>query len=135
MTWPYRIYFNHSDSDKEQRRLLLDRYGLYAQLSILIPIILYNLYRLAVWVYSERQRSKVDYSAVPSSPTLKKRRESKRAVWGRKRRSVVWWLRGEVARGWGERGHWIAAGVWGAWLGFLCVHRTGDGMWVLCLYF
>ncbi|KAJ8063656.1 hypothetical protein OCU04_007519 [Sclerotinia nivalis] len=126
MTWPYRIYFNHTSSEKDQRRILLDRYGLYAQLSILIPIVLYNLYRLAIWVYSERQRSKVDYSAVPSSPTLKKRRNSKRATWGRKGRSLAWWLGGDVGRGWGERGHWIVAGLWGVWLGFLCVHRTGD---------
>ncbi|KAI9643591.1 hypothetical protein NHQ30_008213 [Ciborinia camelliae] len=126
MSWPYRIYFNHTEEEKAQRRLLLDRYGVYSQLSIFIPIILYNLYRLALWVYSERQRSKVDYSAVPSSPTLKKRKNSKRAAWGRKSRSLVWWLGDEVRRGWGERGHWIAAGVWGAWLGFLCVHNTGD---------
>ncbi|ESZ95451.1 hypothetical protein SBOR_4192 [Sclerotinia borealis F-4128] len=126
MSWPYRISLDHTDEQKAQRRLLLDLYGIYAQLSIFVPIILYNLYRLAVWVYSERQRSKVDYSAVPSSPTLKKRRVSKRAAWGRKSRNVVWWLGGDVRRGWGERGHWIAAGVWVTWLGFLCVHNTGD---------
>lgn len=127
MPWPYRIYFDHTKEQIAQRRLLLDHYGIYAQLSIFIPIILYNLYRLAVWVYSERQRSK-DYSSVPSSPTLKKRRNSRRALWGRRRRSLVWWLGEEVKSGWGERGHWIAAGVWGAWLGFLCVHNSGDGM-------
>ncbi|KAB8292972.1 hypothetical protein EYC80_007336 [Monilinia laxa] len=126
MSWPYRIYFDHTKEQLAQRRILLDRYGVYAQLSIFIPIILYNLYRLAVWVYSERQRSKVDYSAVPSSPTLKMRRNSKRAIFGRKIRSVVWWLGDEVVKGWGEKGHWIAAGLWGAWMGFLCVHNTGD---------
>lgn len=128
MSWPYRIYFDHTKEQLAQRRILLDRYGIYAQLSIFIPIILYNLYRLSVWVYSERQRSKVDYSAVPSSPTLKMRRSSKRAIFGRKMRGVVWWLGDEVVKGWGERGHWIAAGLWGAWMGFLCVHNTGDGM-------
>ncbi|APA14305.1 hypothetical protein SS1G_11881 [Sclerotinia sclerotiorum 1980 UF-70] len=126
MTWPYRIYFNHTTAEKDQRRILLDRYGLYAQLSILIPIILYNLYRLAIWVYFERQRSKVDYSALPSSPALKKRRSSKRATWARKGRSLAWWLAGDAKSGWGKRGHWIVAGLWGAWLAFLCVHRTGD---------
>ncbi|KAF7943429.1 hypothetical protein EAE96_011355 [Botrytis aclada] len=125
MSWPYRIKFP-TPEEKIQSRILLDRYGLYAQLSIFIPIILYNVYRLATWVYSERQRSKVDYNALPSSPTSKKKRTSRSAEWKRKTRSVVWWLGGEVAPGRGERGQWIMAGMWGAWLGFLCVHKTGD---------
>lgn len=33
-----------------------------------------------------------------------------------------------MAPGRGERGQWILAGLWGSWLGFLCVHKTGDGM-------
>lgn len=41
----------------------------------------------------------------------------------------MWWLEGEVAPGWGLRGHWIAAGAWACWLLFLCVHQTGDGMY------
>jgi len=40
----------------------------------------------------------------------------------------VWWLEGEGLEGWGSRGRWIAGGVWGTWLLFLCVHKTGDGM-------
>lgn len=127
MSWPYRIKFP-TPEEKIQNRILLDRYGLYAQLSIFIPVVLYNVYRLAIWVYSERQRSKVDYDALPSSPTSKKKRASRSAEGKRKIRSVVWWLGGEVAPGRGERGQWILAGLWGAWLGFLCVHKTGDGM-------
>ncbi|TEY78813.1 hypothetical protein BOTCAL_0045g00300 [Botryotinia calthae] len=95
MSWPYRIKFP-TPEEKIQSRILLDRYGLYAQLSIFIPVILYNVYRLAIWVYSERQRSKVDYNALPSSPTSKKKRTSRSAEWKRKIRSVVWWLGGEV---------------------------------------
>ncbi|KAK6592563.1 ferric reductase like transmembrane component [Botrytis cinerea] len=125
MSWPYRIKFP-TPEEKIQNRILLDRYGLYAQLSIFIPVVLYNVYRLAIWVYSERQRSKVDYDALPSSPTSKKKRASRSAEGKRKIRSVVWWLGGEVAPGRGERGQWILAGLWGAWLGFLCVHKTGD---------
>ncbi|KAK6593785.1 ferric reductase like transmembrane component [Botrytis cinerea] len=98
MSWPYRIKFP-TPEEKIQNRILLDRYGLYAQLSIFIPVVLYNVYRLAIWVYSERQRSKVDYDALPSSPTSKKKRASRSAEGKRKIRSVVWWLGGEVAPG------------------------------------
>lgn len=102
---------------------------MYAQLSALIPILGYQLYRLAVWVYSEKQRTKFDYSAIPSSPTSKRERQSSSGAAVRKWRATLWWLEGEVAEGWGERGHWIAAGCWMAWLLFLCVHKTGDGQY------
>jgi hypothetical protein len=126
MGWPYHFV----DLTKEQlheRRLLIDRYGIYSQLSALIPIALYQLYRLSDWVYKERQRSKVDYIAVPSSPDLKKRRTSTlgkvRAQW----RSFVWWLGGDLIARYGKRGHWIATALWYSWLLFLSIHRTGDG--------
>lgn len=126
MSWPYRLD-GGSDAQKHERRLLIDRYGIYSQLSALIPILGYQLYRLALWVNSERQRTKVTYSAVPSSPDRKRAKTSivgkLRAQW----RSFVWWLGGEVFTGWGLRGHWIASGLWTAWLLFLSVHRTGDG--------
>ncbi|PQE32333.1 ferric reductase like transmembrane component protein [Rutstroemia sp. NJR-2017a WRK4] len=125
MSWPYR-FVDLTDAQKEERRFLLDRYGTYAHLSAFIPVIIYNIYRLATWVYSQRQRSNEAYSAVPSSPTLKKRRTTWRAAWGRKWRNTLWWLQGGVGRGWGERGHWIGAGLWASWLGYLCVHKTGD---------
>ncbi|KAM3070088.1 hypothetical protein ACMFMG_003879 [Clarireedia jacksonii] len=125
MSWPYH-FVDLTDAQKDERRFLLDRYGVYGHLSAFIPVIIYNIYRLATWVYSERQRSHEVYSAVPTSPIQKKRRMSKRAAWGRKWRNTLWWLQGEVGRGWGERGHWIGAGLWASWLGFLCIHKTGD---------
>jgi hypothetical protein len=128
MAWPYHI-LDLSTEQKHLRRELLDRYGVYSQLSALIPILAFQLYRLWVWVYSERQRSRVAYSEIPSSPASKHaRRKSSGAVilrW----RSMLWWLESEVASGWGLRGHWIAAGAWTSWLLFLCIHRTGDGMY------
>lgn len=126
MAWPYHLV-DLTDDEKLERRELLDRYGVYAQLSALIPILGYQLYRLGVWVYSERQRSKVDYSEVPTSPGLKRRRHSTTGTVVRKWRSVRWWLEGEVAPGWGVRGRLVAGGLWVTWLLFLCVHKTGDG--------
>jgi len=72
---------------------------------------------------------KVDYSAIPSSPTSKRERQSSSGAAVRKWSTTLWWLEGEVAEGWGERGHWIAAVCWIAWLLFLCVHKTGDGQY------
>jgi hypothetical protein len=128
MTWPYHLV-DLTAEQKHERRLLLDRYGVYAQLSALIPILAYQLYRLGAWVYSERQRPRVKYMEVPSSPVAKKRRHTTSATIVRKWRTTLWWLEGEVAPGWGLRGHWIAAGCWTTWLLFLCIHKTGDGMY------
>ena len=127
MGWPYHL-LDLTHEQKHERRLLLDRYGVYAQLSALIPILAYQLYRLGVWVYSERKRSKASYSAIPSSPTLKRSRASTAGNFARKWRSTIWWLEGELAVGWPSRGQFIAAGVWTSWLLFLCVHKTGEGM-------
>ena len=116
--------------DHEQilaRRVTLDRYGIYAQLSVLIPVFAFQLFRLGRWVYSERQRTKVPYLEVPTSPTLKRHRESRRGTIFRAWHTVEWWLEGEVMPQWGTRGHWLGAGIWGSWLLFLSIHGTGDG--------
>lgn len=133
MDWPYH-FVDLTEEQKLHRRELLDRYGVYSQLSALIPIIGYQLYRLGAWVYSERQRSKVDYNAIPSSPVVKRARHTTSGVVVRKWRRVVWWLEEEVAPRWGLglRGQWIGTAAWLTWLLFLCVHRTGDGM---CIHF
>lgn len=56
-------------------------------------------------------------------------------VWGWGR--VRWALDEEVIEGWGRKGVWLVAGVWGSWLVLLAVRDTGDGeSWLfvcLCL--
>ncbi|XMA14099.1 hypothetical protein WAI453_006890 [Rhynchosporium graminicola] len=126
MTWPYKIILQFTEEGKHNRRLLLDRYGVYAQLSALIPILCYQLYRLAIWVSFARQRSRIRYSAVPSSPISKHGRDSRTGSVVIRWRVVKWWLGGEITEGWGMRGHWLAGSVWGTWLLFLCVKETGD---------
>jgi len=126
MEWPYH-FVDLTQEQNHDRRKLIDRYGIYSQLSALIPIALYQLYRLAGWVHRERQRSKIVYTAVPSSPDLKKRRTSRLGKVRTQWRSFVWWLGGEIVTGYGKRGHWIATVIWLCWLLFLSIHRTGDG--------
>lgn len=125
MGWPYHL-LDLTHDEKHLRRLALDRYAVYSQLSALIPILAYQLYRLGGWVYSERQRAKVRYSAIPSSPGLKQSRTSTTGAVVRRWRAFVWWLKGEVAPTWGLRVHWIAGTTWMTWLLFLCVHQTGE---------
>ena len=126
MSWPYHL-LDLTHEQKHERRLLLDRYGVYAQLSAFIPIFAYQLYRLAVWISSGRTRSKASYSAIPSSPNLKHARASTPASFAKSWRTTIWWLEGEFAQGWPSRGQLISAGAWTSWLLFLCVHNTGEG--------
>lgn len=129
MSWPYHL-LDLTETEKHQRRLLLDRYAVYAQLSALIPIAAYQLYRLGAWVYAENQKAKVKYSAIPSSPAVRRGRASKTGTVVRKWRALVWWLEGEIAPTWGLRVHWVAGVSWMAWLLFLCIHQTGHGMFI-----
>ncbi|RDW73786.1 hypothetical protein BP5796_07228 [Coleophoma crateriformis] len=125
MAWPYH-FVELTDVQKHERRVLLDRYGAYAQLSALVPILAFQLYRLASWVYSERQRAKIAYSAIPGSPRAKEARNSTMGAFLQQWRSAMWWLGGDVAEGWGTRGRWIAGASWTVWLLFLSIHKTGD---------
>lgn len=130
MDWPYHLV-DLSPEQRHERRIIIDRYGVYAQLSTLVPILAYQLYRLATWVYAARQRQKdAQYDAVPSSPRLKHAKLARTHGLISGLRSLLWWAEGEAAEGWGERGHWIAGGAWMSWLLFLCVHKTGDGKFI-----
>lgn len=112
------------DAEVAHRRAILDRYGVYAQLSALIPIAGYWLFRFGVWVLHERLRAQ--YAPVPGSPGLKQFDNSKKGKITRAWRKFKWWLDGENF-GYGKRIHFFAGLAWFAWLCFLSIHRTGDG--------
>ncbi|TVY32777.1 Ferric reductase transmembrane component, partial [Lachnellula subtilissima] len=123
-SWPYH-FVDLNDRQQHERRILLDRYGAFAQLSALVPVAVILLFRLGIWVLSERKRQQ-EYAAVPTSPGLKRQRLSSSGALLRRWRRLEWWLESDVGGGWGVRGQWIAGLAWGAWLLFLSVHRTGD---------
>ncbi|KAF4631316.1 hypothetical protein G7Y89_g6817 [Cudoniella acicularis] len=125
MAWPYRLV-DLTEAQKHQRRIFLDRYGLYAQLSALVPVLGYLLFRLGAWVLRERRRAQVQYDAIPSSPRLKHARLASTESLAKRWRTAAWWLDEELVEGWGLRKHWIIGGIWMSWLLFLCVHQTGD---------
>ena len=129
MSWPYH-FVDLTQEETIRRRILLDRYGVYAQLSALVPVLAYQLYRLATWVSSQRKKTEVGYTEVPSTPSSPAQKQKKLSISGglaRRWRSALWWLEGEVHSGWGLRGHWIAGLSWALWLFFLAAHKTGVG--------
>ncbi|KAJ5491291.1 hypothetical protein N7539_002858 [Penicillium diatomitis] len=128
MGWPYQFLELTSD-EKNRRRELLDRYALYAQVSILIPFVLYAVARFCVWLAHGKGWFRLGYSPLGQLPgvaasTRAKYVQSRTAL--QRRRKVQWWLEDEFAPGWGLRGRWIAAIVWALWLLVLCLLHTGN---------
>ncbi|OBT68967.1 hypothetical protein VE03_01304 [Pseudogymnoascus sp. 23342-1-I1] len=127
MDWPWHINTDLSSEQKALRRQTLDRYGLYAHLSSFLPIALYWLYVLTIWVFGARQ-TRGEYAAVPGSPHVK------RGAGTAAGRAARWW-RGWVfrvgGRGWAGQEqervvHKMVGLAWAVWLGVLSVHGTGD---------
>lgn len=130
MGWPYH-FLDLTPDEKSHRRELLAQYAFYSQLSALIPILGYGVYRLCVEMFARKGAFSVVYSALRQSPgTAESARESEDVSFNaicKRWRSVQWWLHDEVAPDWGLRGRWIAAFFWTFWLLLLCVLRTGHG--------
>lgn len=130
MGWPYH-FLDLTPDEKSHRRELLTQYAFYSQLSALIPILGYGVYRLCAALFARKGAFGVAYSALRQSPgSTESSRESKdvslKAI-SKQWRSVQWWLHDEVAPDWGLRGRWIAAILWTFWLLLLCVLQTGHG--------
>ncbi len=130
MGWPY-LFLDLTPDEKSHRRELLTQYALYSQLSALIPILGYGVYRLCAALFARKGAFGVAYSALRQSPgTTESTQGSKDVSFNaisKRWRSVQWWLHDEVAPDWGLRGRWIAAFLWTFWLLLLCVLRTGHG--------
>lgn len=126
MPWPW--HFVHLSSDeKDHRRRLLDQYAVYSQVSILVPILSYQVYRLIAWVLSKKGRAHVAYTALGQSPVRLESARGWSRTAARRWRSTVWWLNGEISPDLGVGGRWTAAVAWTCWLLFLSVNQTGDG--------
>ncbi|KAI2631186.1 ferric reductase like transmembrane component [Xylaria nigripes] len=129
MGWPYQ-FLNLDTAQLEARRHKLDRYGLIAQLSALVPVALFLLYRLVAWgVARVTGSARGSYAAVPSSPVSKQERSSLVGSWATRARRVAWWFGDDVVllgRNWGPRDQIIAGVGWGIWLFVLCVVDTGN---------
>ena len=127
MAWPYKFLNQLSDEYKQQRRELLDRYTVYAQLSALLPILIFQLFRLVRWGLRMRQSAETMYTELPNSPIAKQSRNKTTGSITWRWTWAFWWLKTDLYPDWGLRGQWIAGLCWATWLLFLCVHGTGDG--------
>ena len=91
MDWPYS-FVNLSDAEKQLRRQALDKYALYAQLSALLPLVVFLLYRIARWAAETASSQRGAYAAIPDSPALKSRRLSTLGGWSSRAQRLRWWL-------------------------------------------
>ncbi|KAI1109963.1 ferric reductase like transmembrane component [Nemania sp. NC0429] len=130
MGWPYQ-FVDLDSAQLHARRLKLDRYGLIAQLSALVPVALFLLYRLVAWGVARATGSsgRGTYAAVPNSPSSKRQRLSAVGAWGTVARRVAWWLGDDLVFlgwNWGTRDQIVVGVLWAAWLFALCVVDTGN---------
>lgn len=130
MDWPYQ-FVDLDKAQKRARRHALDRYAFVAQLSTLVPVALFLIYRLTRWTI-RRVKASIHraYDAVPASPGQKRRRLSVVGSMNANARKFFWWLGDDfVFSGWnmGPRDEIIAGLVWTAWLLVLSVVDTGNG--------
>lgn len=127
MRFPYHFV----DLDEQQnlrRRELLDGYGQFAQLSILLVPLIYQLSYGLRLLAGRLLRSQHRYQPVKEhqSPVLSNFKQPATSnIWAR----VRWALDHEIVEGWGTRQEWFIAALWAAWLFVLAVKDTGDGKW------
>ncbi|KAK6833868.1 PLP-dependent transferase [Apiospora arundinis] len=129
MAWHYS-FAEISDAEKHARRLALDSYAFYAQVSTLVPVAVALIVRLAIWLSRREAPRSIAYDAVPTSPGAKYSRESTTSgsvsrVW----RRISWYLEDDIyfaGVSWGRRDQFIFGGLWALWLVFLCFVGTGN---------
>ncbi|KAJ9148644.1 Ferric/cupric reductase transmembrane component 2 [Pleurostoma richardsiae] len=128
MGWPYH-FLDLSHEEKHERRLTLDRYAGYAQLSAFLPALIFLIYRFACWVSKAVGARRRSYDVIPDSPSLKVKRQSSSGAWATQIRILRWWLEDDVVafgQAWGTRDVWIVGAAWSIWLLVLCVVGTGN---------
>ena len=124
-----------TSEQKTQRRDLLDWYGLFAQISVLVPLLALQLYFFVIWM--KKRWENANELETPSSPYAKAREEniSRNTLSFRRRvgsaiSRFVWWSGDSVdVRGYhlGAKGDVFIAACWATWLLFLCFPQTGEG--------
>jgi len=126
MRFPY--HFVSLDGEQElRRRQLLDGYGQFAQLSILLLPLIYQL-SIGVRLLFGRIKGSNGYQPVKerSSPVISRFKQplatSPKDTFSRLR----WLLDEEPLRGYGTLQHWLLATLWTFWLLLLATKDTGD---------
>lgn len=129
MGWPYQ-FVDLTEAQKISRRTLLDTYGLVAQASAGVVLIVIQLVFLTQWLRRKRQQNSSD---VPGSPSLKHLQKSSYPTFHaieRRWRRLAWWSGDPLVFfgvDCGTNGQVLAAILWTAWLLVLSFAETGNG--------
>jgi hypothetical protein len=119
-----------TSEQKHQRRERLDWYGLFAQFSVLVPLLAIQIIFLASWIRQKLARSEGGFEQTPSSPYAKHIRSEQRFNTKKFMRNLKWWCADPVCLAGfslGTKGELLGAGTWTAWLLLLSFLQTGDG--------
>nr|POE88100.1 ferric reductase transmembrane component 4 [Quercus suber] len=122
-------HFVDLDNDeKVARRHALDWYGFLAQISIIPPLVLVQVYFFITWVGRKWRRSTLNADS-PSSPHLKQIRLQQVQQWRARVAGWMWWSSEGVLVGGdrlGSRAEVLCAVIWCMWLVSLSFIETGD---------
>ncbi|KAK3990979.1 putative ferric reductase transmembrane component [Cladorrhinum sp. PSN332] len=122
-------FLDLTEAEKIVRREALWKYGLIAQLSDLVPVVLILLFRLGKLVSESGNSRSGEYTTIPSSPVLKRQRSEGSGKWALFIRKAKWWLGEDVVAFntvLGQRDQWLVGTVWASWLLFLSFLETGE---------
>jgi len=128
MDYPYH-FVALDDEQSALRRRLLDSYGQFAQLSILLIPLIYQL-SYGLRLLSSRLIKSNGYQPVKEhqSPVVSRFKQPAGVPSSGLLARLRWALDEEIVEGWGTRKEWCIAGAWAVWLSVLSVKDTGDGM-------
>ena len=118
MDLPYH-FVTLDDAQNARRRQLLDRYGQLAQLSMLAPLVAFQLSFGIRYLFSKLRRD---------GETQSKTRNQRPGLLTIQWRRFQWSLDDQIVEGWGTKRVWLCATLWAVWLVVLVVKDTGDGM-------
>ena len=128
MGYPY--HFVDVNAEQVARiRQLLDSYGQFAQLSVLLIPLLFQLSSGVYLIYKRLSPSwSSDQKKERRSPATSPRQTDdyfdQRSGWNWAK--VRWTLDEEIVAGWGTWKQWIFAMTWACWLLLLVTMNTGD---------
>lgn len=124
----FRYHFVNLDKEQDlRRRQLLDGYGQFAQLSILLLPLIYQLclgLRLLLSRIGPFKRPQAGKEH--QSPVVSGFKQPSKGVFTNLLARTRWFLDEEVFVGWNTRQEWLVATLWAMWLLILVFKDTGD---------
>lgn len=125
MGFPYQ-FVNLNNEQDLRRRQLLDGYGQFAQLSILLLPLMYQLCLGMRLLISRNWSANPQAVKEHQSPVISSFKQPTRGYVRNPLARVRWYLDEEFVEGWNTRQEWLIAGIWTTWLLVLVFKNTGD---------